>query len=189
MKRKNWQIPVVFLLLLYHVLSAAVSWAPDQPHGDPTRTTIASASPTAQFTPASRPAAWIVLPTNTPATRKVTAGATTVSVADQEVANAPLAEIVTAGALPGSLPSPTTQTAPDTLPAPTPQTTPGPQASSVAHTVESGDTLSAIAKRYGVTVQAIVAANSLFNPDFLSVDQVLLIPVVARPAATVTLAP
>ncbi len=45
-----------------------------------------------------------------------------------------------------------------------------------AHTVGSGDTLSGIAQRYGTSVEAIVAANGLANPNDLTVGQVLQIP-------------
>jgi nucleoid-associated protein YgaU len=44
------------------------------------------------------------------------------------------------------------------------------------HTVQSGETLSAIAKAYGVTVQSILDGNDLTNPDQLRVGQVLFIP-------------
>lgn len=44
------------------------------------------------------------------------------------------------------------------------------------HTVGSGDTLSGIAQRYGTSVEAIVAANSLANPNELTVGHVLRIP-------------
>lgn len=44
------------------------------------------------------------------------------------------------------------------------------------YTVQSGDTLFRIAQRFGVTVEAIVRANNLSNPDSLSVGQQLVIP-------------
>jgi LysM repeat protein len=44
------------------------------------------------------------------------------------------------------------------------------------HRVVSGDTLFGIAQRYGVTVQQIIQANNLTNPDRLSVGQELIIP-------------
>jgi LysM repeat protein len=44
------------------------------------------------------------------------------------------------------------------------------------YTVQEGDTLSAIAQRYGVSVNEIVAANDLPNPDVLSIGQAIVIP-------------
>lgn len=42
--------------------------------------------------------------------------------------------------------------------------------------VQSGDTLTKISKKYGVTIQQIVSANQIKNPDLIYVDQVLVIP-------------
>ena len=50
------------------------------------------------------------------------------------------------------------------------------------YVVQSGDMLSAIAERYSVSVEAIVQANNIPNPDALEVGQVLIIPV-ATPQA------
>ncbi len=44
------------------------------------------------------------------------------------------------------------------------------------YTVKPGDTLYSIATRYGVTVNAIVRANDLQNPNALSIGQKLVIP-------------
>lgn len=44
------------------------------------------------------------------------------------------------------------------------------------HTVQSGESLSAIASAYGVSMQAIVKENNLKNPDRLRVGQTLFIP-------------
>lgn len=44
------------------------------------------------------------------------------------------------------------------------------------HTVASGETLSAIARQYGVTVTELAAANGITNPDRIFVGQVLTIP-------------
>jgi LysM repeat protein len=46
----------------------------------------------------------------------------------------------------------------------------------MTYVVQRGDTLYRIAQRYDVTVDAIVAANALANPDRLDVGQVLIIP-------------
>lgn len=54
-----------------------------------------------------------------------------------------------------------------------PVTTPG---SGTTYTVQSGDTLFNIAQRFGVTVKAIQDANSLANPNRLSIGQELIIP-------------
>lgn len=45
-----------------------------------------------------------------------------------------------------------------------------------SHVVAQGETLSTIAKRYGVTVQQILTANNITNPDRIYVGQKLIIP-------------
>lgn len=55
---------------------------------------------------------------------------------------------------------------------PTPQPTAGPQ----TYVVQPGDTLAAIAQRFGTTVQALVSANSIADPALISVGQKLVIP-------------
>jgi LysM repeat protein len=47
------------------------------------------------------------------------------------------------------------------------------------YTVQVGDTLTSIAQRYGVTVDAIIQANGLTNPDSVLVGTVLIIPLPA----------
>lgn len=44
------------------------------------------------------------------------------------------------------------------------------------HTVQAGENLTAIARQYGVTVQAIVDANQISNPDHVAAGTVLTIP-------------
>ncbi|MBI1257450.1 MAG: LysM peptidoglycan-binding domain-containing protein [Chloroflexi bacterium] len=57
-----------------------------------------------------------------------------------------------------------------------PTETPAPAASQEIYTVRSGDTLGAIATRFGVTVNAIMRANNLDNANRLSIGQSLIIP-------------
>lgn len=61
--------------------------------------------------------------------------------------------------------------APSATPAVAPSATPG----SFRYTVEPGDTVSAIAQRFGTTVEEIVAANGLADPADITAGQVLLI--------------
>ncbi len=50
------------------------------------------------------------------------------------------------------------------------------QTNNQTYTVQSGDTLSTIAERYGVTVETICQANGIENPNQIEVGQVLIIP-------------
>lgn len=57
------------------------------------------------------------------------------------------------------------------------------------HAVQPGDTLTAIAQQYGSTVEAIVAANGLADPDRIAVGQVLAAPPAASPLLRVEAQP
>lgn len=73
-------------------------------------------------------------------------------------------------------------------PTPEPTAVPGTEATAVptqppttdggqtVHVVASGDTLFSISQRYGVSQEAIIAANGLTNPNSLVVGQQLVIP-------------
>jgi LysM repeat protein len=65
-----------------------------------------------------------------------------------------------------------TPTAGPPQPTPTPTTPPAQQ----LYVVQPGDTLTRIAARFGVSVQAIVQANNIANPNLIYVGQVLVIP-------------
>lgn len=58
------------------------------------------------------------------------------------------------------------------------------------HTVQAGDTLGSISTRYDVSMEDIMAANGLTNPNLLSIGQTLTIPIgglaTPTPAATAT---
>jgi murein DD-endopeptidase MepM/ murein hydrolase activator NlpD len=57
-----------------------------------------------------------------------------------------------------------------------PHALPTPRSEAEQYMVEYYDTLSIIARRYQVSVQALIDANQLANPDYLEVGQVLEIP-------------
>jgi len=78
-------------------------------------------------------------------------------------------------------PEPVAQRAPATVSlvaSPTPSTAPSPtpNLNFESYQIRPGDTLGAIATSFGVTVEAIIGANNLTNPDVLNVGDVLLIP-------------
>ncbi len=83
--------------------------------------------------------------------------------------------------LPVATPTPLVTPVPTPVPtatpiAATPKPTPVPRATPRTYVVQSGDSLSAIASRFGTTVQAIINANGLKDPNTLSIGQVLIIP-------------
>lgn len=60
---------------------------------------------------------------------------------------------------------------------------PAPVASTSVYTVQAGDTLSAIAARYGTTLSAMLRANNLYNPNFIYTGQRLNVPGRSAPPA------
>jgi LysM repeat protein len=73
-------------------------------------------------------------------------------------------------------PSPSPVPTPTASPSQAPSATAAPTASPTIHVVARGEYLALIAERYGVTVEAIIAANDLFDPDHIEVGQKLIIP-------------
>ena len=61
-------------------------------------------------------------------------------------------------------------------PVPPPPTNPTPPPNNGTYIVQSGDTLSSIARRFGTTVAAIAQANGISNINFIQVGQQLIIP-------------
>lgn len=55
----------------------------------------------------------------------------------------------------------------------------------VVHTVQAGDTLNRISQQYDVSVEDIMAANGMTDPNFIAVGQQLIIPVGGLPQPTV----
>lgn len=82
----------------------------------------------------------------------------------------------------GLLPTPTLQTESIQLMQNSPATT-------ITHTVISGETLLAIALNYDVSMDTIIEANGMEEPDDLAVGQALIIPDVIPPTAVPTIDP
>ncbi|HEY4689298.1 MAG TPA: LysM domain-containing protein [Anaerolineae bacterium] len=59
----------------------------------------------------------------------------------------------------------------------TPSPTPTPRSAAITYVVQRGDTLSAIARRFGVSVIDIARANNIINPNLIRVGQTLIIPI------------
>jgi LysM repeat protein len=78
-----------------------------------------------------------------------------------------------------------TPTPTSTTPAGQATNTPTPTATVPAgqctHTVQWGDTLYSIARRYGTTVSVLVSMNGIANPNFIYVGQTLSVPCAATP--------
>ena len=68
----------------------------------------------------------------------------------------------------------------------TPKPTPAPAPAAKTHTVQSGETLSGIAAKYGTTYQHLAAINGIDNPNLIYAGQVLKIDGGAAPAKTYT---
>ena len=70
---------------------------------------------------------------------------------------------------------------PGDTPTPTPRPTYTPLSVDIIYVVQEGDILSSIADSYDVSLEAIMAANNLDNPDVLSIGQVIRIPNSGQP--------
>ncbi|HYN86928.1 MAG TPA: LysM peptidoglycan-binding domain-containing protein, partial [Ardenticatenaceae bacterium] len=68
-------------------------------------------------------------------------------------------------------PTPTASATPLIFPTPTP----------IIYTVQPRDTLNALAVHFGVSLEQLMSANGLTDPNFLQLGQQLIIPVVAPP--------
>ncbi len=184
MKWRHWAILIVLLLLNYIIFSTAFTQLAEQrrPLSRPTRTL----APTFETT-APKPVAWIVLPTSTPRPTRtpVTPTSTESALATPEMT--PTAQDIAAITFSPTENPPTATAQPTATATPTPRPpTATPTVEPVVHTIKDGETLSKIAQNYGVTVEAIMEANGLTNPDRIVAGQTLIIPAAggSPPAAT-----
>ena len=92
-----------------------------------------------------------------------------------ETLPAPIAQVEATSTAPAETTVASEQATQPPPPSSTPETT-----AFETYEVRAGDTLGAIADRFGVTIEEIVAANNLENPDVLDVGDVLTIPVPAQ---------
>ncbi len=72
------------------------------------------------------------------------------------------------------------------VPVEAPPTPTPPGGELVPYSVRVGDTLAQLAARYGVTLETLVEANGIENPDLIRVGQVLSIPTATRPTPRAT---
>jgi LysM repeat protein len=149
MKWRDWQLLIILLLLAYIAVSITLTWpAQQQPAPPPTLT----AHPTVAQT--STPIDRGVTPTHTP--QPTSTPATTSSITPTSPAPPTVASSAT--------------------PSPQPSFTATATTAVIQHTVQRGENLTGIAQQYGTTVQAIVEANTLANPDQIFIGQTLRIP-------------
>ena len=165
MKWRHWSILIAVVLVNYLIFSCAFTHLAKQRRapGHALRTPLPTFESVEQ-----NPVAWIVLPTSTPMPSRTPI---TPTATETIVPTAEITSTITISA---------TETAASATPLPT--VTP----ITVQHEVKEGETLGEIAKAYNVTVEAIVSANNLPNPDRISVGQLLAIPVAGTVPPTPT---
>jgi LysM repeat protein len=176
MKWRHWAILIVLVLLNYIIFSTAFTQLAEQrrPSPRPTRTL----QPTFESIE-STPMAWIVLPTSTPHPTRIPVTPTPTAAFNIVSELTPTVELsATVAIAPESPPdAPTLAVPTDTAVVPTEvpptATSEGPVA---VHTIKRGETLSQIAQGYGVTIQVIMEANELTDPNRIITGQTLVIP-------------
>jgi LysM repeat protein len=81
--------------------------------------------------------------------------------------------------LPGAAATPAAPAANQATPAPTP-------AEPTVYIVQPGDTLSSIARKYDISLEDLMRANDIANPDYVQLGQELKVPIGGLPADTPT---
>ena len=172
MKWRHWAILIILVLLNYILFSTAFTQLAKQqrPVAHVTRTpfpTFETVQPTTM--------GWIVLPTHTPRPTRVPVTPTPTEIFSITTEISSTQSLTATAASSGAETQPVSTLAPVTADTPVPPTA-APTVAAVYHTVQDGETLSQIAQGYGVTMQAIVAANGLTDPNYIINGQKLLIP-------------
>lgn len=166
MKWKHWSVLIVLILLNYLIFSVAFTLLAEQRQPSPL---VYLRTPKPTFTRIETgPIAWRVLPTCTPCPTRTPLPPTPTTIPTEE--NPIPVDLITPTPLPVIYgePSPT---------AISPTATPSPSLTeSLVHTIQRGETLSEIARMYGVSIQSLVTANGLTNPNHIIPGQKLTIP-------------
>jgi lipoprotein-anchoring transpeptidase ErfK/SrfK len=139
------------------LLSTAVAQAVGLPTSPASGTSEPLPATSQDQNPTPAPSADVTNPPPTPEPTPMTAAVVT-------------ATVVTTTVVPTTPPS---SDQPDDSPADQPA---DPSPDQLSHTVRQGETLAAIARTYGVSVDALVAANGIADADLLYIGQTLVIP-------------
>lgn len=185
-----WRSALLGTALVLLILAGAGWWVFRIARAAMTRPTSTPAMPTSTATP-TRPSTptFTPIPTWTPTPippiqHQVQAGETLLDIAMRygvsvdaiRQLNNLSGDLIVAGQVllvPVYTPTPILAT-PTLPPGVTPSPTPRPDR--IVHVVQPGETLLAIAQRYGVSLQAIQAANGIANPERIQAGQTLVIP-------------
>jgi LysM repeat protein len=115
-----------------------------------------------------------------PLGRTATSSASTPSPSVQATATPAVVSLPSVQLTPAAVPSPSQTSSPTHAPTPTQAPTLPPAATAAPaaqrYVVQPGDTLSRIADRFGVSVQALQQANGIADQNVISVGQTLIIP-------------
>jgi len=162
MKGRHWSIIAILVLLNYLIFSQLVVLLVESNKPAPTPTRTPKPTFTHTFTPGPTPPTLTPPPPPTPTATRVV----------------PPTDTPTPEGGPTSTPPPEATAAP----VPPAETRTG----RTTHVVQPGESLSQIAQRYGVSVEAIVQANGLEDPSLIHTGQTLIIPAPGEVVLTAT---
>ncbi|MFC2023402.1 LysM peptidoglycan-binding domain-containing protein [Chloroflexota bacterium] len=151
------------------MLRLGIFWSPEQPLPAPPPTVSPVPSSVPDHGNGTSAEVQAVAPTFTPFPSRTPTASATAGEPPQPLATIPVAGGVSTAESTSALDTPTSVPTPSALLGPTSET------QAITHTVQSGETLSSIAKQYDVSIQAIVEANDLDNADVIDIGQILTI--------------